>query len=112
MNIRTEDGLYGKGYVYTLYTLEDFDIYENYLNTIDNDYIKKYNPNFHSFKEDFKKYVGKLWSITKNETYRVIGIEDDDTMADWYWVLENIENPSDIIYQLANDSDFYKGLID
>lgn len=111
MNIRTEDGLYGKGNVYSLYSLEDFDIYENYLKTIDSDYIKKYNPNFHSFKEDFKKYVGKLWNITKNETYRVIGIEDDDSMGDWYWVLENVENPSDIIYQLANDSDFYKGLI-
>ena len=112
MNIRKENGIYGKGNVYTLYTLEDFDTYENYLKTIDSDYIKKYNPNFHSFKEDFIKYVGKIWNNTKNETYRVIGIEDDDAMGDWYWVLENVENPSDIIYQLANDADFESGFID
>lgn len=111
MNIKIEDGIYGKGYVYSLYSLEDFEIYENYLKTIDSNYINKYNPNFYSFKEDFKKYLYKFFAY-KDELYKVIGIEDDDAMSDWYWIIENVNNSKDIKYVLANDSEFEKGLIE
>ena len=111
MNIKIEDGIYGKGYVYSLYSLEDFEIYENYLKTIDSNYINKYNPNFYSFKEDFEKYKDKLWS-DGNKLYTIIGIEDDDAMSDWYWICENNDDSKDIKYILANDKEFENGLVE
>lgn len=49
--------------VYVLETLDDWDEYEKYLNDKDPDYIPQCNPNFYSFKEDFKKYIGRFGRI-------------------------------------------------
>ena len=93
--------------VYVLETLEDWDEYEKYLNDKDPDYIPQCNPNFHSFKEDFKQYIGKIWQ-DKNQLrytyngvpvyveYKVIAIEDNDAR--------------DIKYILANSWDLKNGI--
>lgn len=107
--------------VYVLETLEDWDEYEKYLNDKNPDYIPQCNPNFHSFKEDFKQYIGKIWQ-DKNQLkytyngvpvyveYKVIAIEDNDAMLDWYWVVQNVDDDRDIKYILANSYDLINGI--
>lgn len=107
--------------VYVLETLEDWDEYEKYLNDKDPNYIPQCNPNFHSFKEDFKKYIGKIWQ-DKNQLrytyngvsvyveYKVIAIEDNDAMLDWYWVVQNVDDDRDIKHILANSWDLINGI--
>jgi len=107
--------------VYVLETLEDWDEYEKYLNDKDPNYIPQCNPNFYSFKEDFKKYIGKIWQ-DKNQLrytyngvhvyveYKVIAIEDDDAMLDWYWVVQNVDDDRDIKHILANSWDLINGI--
>ena len=113
MKTYTTKGIYGEDDVYVLETLEDWDEYEKVLKDIDKDFIIKYNPNFYSFKEDFKKYIGKIWQdkdqlryrfngIPVYEEYKVIAIEDDNANLDWYWVVQNVDDDRDIKYVLAN----------
>ena len=114
-------GIIGEDTVYVLETLEDWDEYEKILNDIDKDFITKYNPNFYSFKEDFKKYIGKIWQ-DKNQLryrfncepvyveYKVIALEDDNANLDWYWVVQNVDDDRDIKYVLANSWDMQNGI--
>ena len=113
MKTYTTKGICGEDDVYVLETLEDWDEYEKVLKDIDKDFITKYNPNFYSFKEDFKKYIGKIWQdkdqlryrfngIPVYEEYKVIAIEDDNANLDWYWVVQNVDDDRDIKYVLAN----------
>ena len=113
MKTYTTKGIYGEDTVYVLETLEDWDEYEKVLKDIDKDFITKYNPNFYSFKEDFKKYIGKIWQdkdqlryrfngVPVYEEYKVIAIEDDNANLDWYWVVQNVDDDRDIKYVLAN----------
>ena len=92
--------------VYVFETLEDWDEYEKYLNDLDPDYIKKYNPNFYQFKEDFKKYIGKIWQdrsqirylfngVPVYAEYRIIALEDNNPFLDWYWVVQNVNDDKD-----------------
>lgn len=108
MKIEKQHGVYGEGDVYTLYTINDWDEYENLLKSNNQDFLK-FNPNFYSFKEDFIKYIGKIWQ-DENEEYKVIAIQDDNSMADWYWVLQNVNKSDKIIYLLANSYDLQEGL--
>ena len=114
-------GITGTDQVYVLETIEDWDEYEKILNDIDKDFITKYNPNFYSFKEDFKKYIGKIWQdknqlryrfngIPVYEEYKVIAIEDDNANLDWYWVVQNVDDDRDIKYILANSWDMQNGI--
>jgi hypothetical protein len=114
-------GITGTDQVYVLETIEDWDEYEKILNDIDKDFITKYNPNFYSFKEDFKKYIGKIWQdknqlryrfngIPVYEEYKVIAIEDDNANLDWYWVVQNVDDDRDIKYVLANSLDIQNGI--
>ena len=116
-------GLYGEGTVYVLKTVEDFDEYEKLLESEEEGYIKKYNPNFYAFKEDFIKYVGKIWEdkdqlrYTLNGVpvyveYKVIGIEDNVPYADWYWLVQNIQDENNIKHILANSPELKEGLKD
>ena len=114
-------GIIGEDTVYVLETLEDWDEYEKILNDIDKDFIAKCNPNFYSFKEDFKKYIGKIWQ-DKNQLryrfngepvyveYKVIALEDDNANLDWYWVVQNVDDDRDIKYVLANSWDMQNGI--
>ena len=114
-------GIIGEDTVYVLETLEDWDEYEKILKDIDKDFISKYNPNFYSFKEDFKKYIGKIWR-DKNQLryringkpvyveYKVIAIEDDYANMDWYWVVQNVDDDRDIKYINGNSWDMRNGI--
>ncbi len=107
--------------VYVLETLEDWDEYEKILKDIDKDFITKYNPNFYSFKEEFKQYIGKIWQ-DKNQLryringkpvyveYKVIALEDDNANMDWYWVVQNVDDDRDIKYINGNSWDMPNGI--
>lgn len=121
MKTYTANGIIGEATVYVLETLEDWDEYEKILNDIGENYIKECNPNFYSFKEDFKKYIGKIWQ-DKNQLryklngkpvyveYKIIAMEDDFANLDWYWVVQNVDDDRDIKYVLANSWDIQNGI--
>ena len=113
-------GIYGEGDVYVLKTIEDWDEYEKMCREKNSDFLK-YNPNFFSFKEDFEKYIGKVWQdkeqlrYTYNDEpvyveYKVIAIEDNNPMMDWYWIVQNIDDDRDVKSILANSCDLKNGI--
>ena len=113
-------GIYGEGDVYVLKTIEDWDEYEKLCREKNSDFLK-YNPNFFSFKEDFEKYIGKVWQdkeqlrYTYNGEpvyveYKVIAIEDNNPMMDWYWIVQNIDDDRDVKSILANSCDLKNGI--
>ena len=115
-------GIYGEGDVYVLKTIEDWDEYEKLCRGRNSDFLQ-YNPNFFSFKEDFEKYIGKVWQdkeqlrYTCNGApvyveYKVIAIEDNNPMMDWYWIVQNLDDDRDVKSILANSCDLVNGLID
>ena len=123
MKIYTEKSLFipgVEGNVYVLETMEDWDEYEKILKEMDQDFLEC-NPNFYSFKEDFKKYIGKIWQ-DKNQLrymfngepvyveYEVIALEDDDPNMDWYWVVRNVDDDRDVKRVLANSWDMQNGI--
>lgn len=123
MKIYKEKSLFipgAEGNIYVLETMEDWDEYEKILKDEDQDFLK-WNPNFYSFKEDFKKYIGKIWQ-DKNQLrymfngepvyveYKVIALEDDDPNMDWYWVVQNVDDDRDIKRVLANSWDMQNGI--
>jgi len=113
-------GIYGEGDVYVLNTMEDWDEYEKLCREKDPDFLK-WNPNFFSFKEDFEKYIGKVWQDKKQlrytyngvpvyVEYKVIGMEDNGPMMDWYWIVQNVDDDRDIKSILANSWDLINGI--
>ena len=113
-------GIYGEGDVYVLKTIEDWDEYEKLCRESNSDFLK-YNPNFFSFKEDFEKYIGKVWQdkeqlrYTYNGEpvyveYKVIAIEDNNPMMDWYWIVQNVDDDRDVKSILANSCDLKNGI--
>lgn len=113
-------GIYGEGDVYVLKTIEDWDEYEKLCREKNSDFLK-YNPNFFSFKEDFEKYIGKVWQdkeqlrYTYNGVpvyveYKVIAIEDNNPMMDWYWIVQNVDDDRDVKSILANSCDLKNGI--
>jgi hypothetical protein len=100
--------------------MEDWDEYEKILKEMDQDFLK-WNPNFYSFKKDFKKYIGKIWQ-DKNQLrymfngepvyveYKVIALEDDNPNMDWYWVVRNVDDDRDVKRVLANSWDMQNGI--
>lgn len=113
-------GIYGEGDVYVLKTIEDWDEYEKLCRERNSDFLK-YNPNFFSFKEDFEKYIGKVWQdkeqlrYTYNGEpvyveYKVIAIEDNNPMMDWYWIVQNVDDDRDVKSILANSCDLKNGI--
>ena len=113
-------GIYGEGDVYVLKNIEDWDEYEKLCRERNSDFLK-YNPNFFSFKEDFEKYIGKVWQ-DKNQLrytyngvpvyveYKVIAIEDNNPMMDWYWIVQNVDDDRDVKSILANSCDLENGI--
>ena len=113
-------GIYGEGDVYVLKTMEDWDEYEKLCREKNSDFLK-YNPNFFSLKEDFEKYIGKTWQdkeqlrYTYNDApvyveYKVIAIEDNNPMMDWYWIVQNVDDDRDVKSILANSCDLENGI--
>lgn len=113
-------GIYGEGDVYVLKTIEDWDEYEKLCRERNSDFLQ-YNPNFFSFKEDFEKYIGKVWQdkeqlrYTYNDEpvyveYKVIAIEDNNPMMDWYWIVQNVDDDRDVKSILANSCDLKNGI--
>ena len=120
MKIYETEGVYGHGNAYVMETLEDFDEYEKYMKQRDPEF-PKWNPNFYSFKEEFKQYIGKIWQ-DKNQLryringkpvyveYKVIALEDDNANMDWYWVVQNVDDDRDIKYINGNSWDMPNGI--
>ena len=113
-------GIYGEGDVYVLKTIEDWDEYEKLCREKNSDFLQ-YNPNFFSFKEDFEKYIEKVWQdkeqlrYTYNDEpvyveYKVIAIEDNNPMMDWYWIVQNVDDDRDVKSILANSCDLKNGI--
>lgn len=113
-------GIYGEGDVYVLKTIEDWDEYEKLCREKNSDFLQ-YNPNFFSLKEDFEKYIGKVWKdkeqlrYTYNGEpvyveYKVIAIEDNNPMMDWYWIVQNVDDDRDVKSILANSCDLKNGI--
>ena len=113
-------GIYGEGDVYVLKTIKDWDEYEKLCRERNSDFLK-YNPNFFSLKEDFEKYIGKVWQdkeqlrYTYNDEpvyveYKVIAIEDNNPMMDWYWIVQNVDDDRDVKSILANSCDLKNGI--
>lgn len=113
-------GIYGEGDVYVLKTIEDWDEYEKLCRERNSDFLQ-YNPNFFSLKEDFEKYIGKVWKdkeqlrYTYNGEpvyveYKVIAIEDNNPMMDWYWIVQNVDDDRDVKSILANSCDLKNGI--
>ena len=113
-------GIYGEGDVYVLKTIEDWDEYEKLCRGRNSNFLQ-YNPNFFSFKEDFEKYIGKVWQdkeqlrYTYNGEpvyveYKVIAIEDNNPMMDWYWIVQNVDDDRDVKSILANSCDLKNGI--
>lgn len=103
------NGIYGEGDVYVLKTMEDWDELEKISREKDPEF-PKWNPAFFPIKNDFQKYMGKIWQ-EKDTRYRVIGIEDNNPMADWYWIVQNVNDDRDIKHILANSKDLKNGII-
>ena len=110
----------GEGDVYVRKTIEDWDEYEKMCRERNSDFLQ-YNPNFFSFKEDFEKYIGKVWQdkeqlrYTCNGApvyveYKVIAIEDNNPMMDWYWIVQNVDDDRDIKTILVNSYDLENGI--
>ena len=113
-------GIYGEGDVYVLKTIEDWDEYEKLCRGRNSNFLQ-YNPNFFSFKEDFEKYIGKTWQdkeqlrCTYNGVpvyveYKVIAIEDNNPMMDWYWIVQNVDDDRDVKSILVNSLDLKDGI--
>ena len=43
--------------------------------------------------------------------YKVIAIEDNGPMMDWYWIVQNVDDDRDIKNILANSWDLVNGII-
>ena len=112
--------LYGEGPVYVLESLEDWNEYEKICKEENPDFIKL-NPNFYAIKEEFKEYIGRVWEDKSEIRYKlngkpvykeyyVVGVEDNCPWMDWYWILQNIDDPKDIKNILVNSHDLKNGL--
>ena len=112
--------LYGEGPVYVLESLEDWDEYEKICKEENPDFIKL-NPNFYAIKEEFKEYIGRVWEDKSEIRYKlngkpvykeyyVVGVEDNCSWMDWYWILQNVDDPKDIKNILVNSHDLKNGL--
>lgn len=123
MKIYTEKSLIipgTEGKVYVLETMEDWDEYEKILKDMDPDFLK-WNPNFYSFKEEFEKYIGKIWQDKRQLRYmyngepvyieyKIIALQDDEPNMDWYWVVQNVDDDRDIKYVLGNSWELKEGI--
>ena len=112
--------LYGEGPVYVIESLEDWDEYEKICKEENPDFTKL-NPNFYAIKEEFKEYIGRVWEDKSEIKYKlngklvykeyyVVGVEDNCPWMDWYWILQNIDDPKDIKNILVNSHDLKNGL--
>lgn len=100
-------GIYGEGTAYILENLGDWDEYEEFLLSAD---LMKFNPNFYEFKKDFFRNAGKFVEFT-GELYKVAAAECDETMADWYYVCENINDKQKRKYCLMNDTELESHIV-
>lgn len=109
-----------EGNIYVLETMEDWDEYEKILKDMDPDFLK-WNPNFYSFKEEFEKYIGKIWQDKRQlrymyngepvyVEYKIIALQDDEPNMDWYWVVQNVDDDRDIKYVLGNSWELKEGI--
>lgn len=104
-----ENGIYGEGDIWRFYTVEEAEKHE------------KQCVNWPRILEDFKKIIGKTWldkkdirylvnSVPVYRKYIIIGIEDNEAWADYYWILEDPLTKKRK-FELVNDAGFYKDIV-
>lgn len=108
----------GGSSVYVLRTLKDFDEYEKLMKKEDPEF-SKWNPNFYHLKQEFEEYIGKTWQDKEQLRYTYNGIPFyveytvialEDSVHDWYWIVENVDDARDIRYVNAGCNDLKDGL--
>lgn len=104
MKTYTTKGIYCEGTIYVMERPEDFDEYEKILGK---ERIETYNPNFYSFRDEFREKIGTYWEDPKQHVrYKIIALEDNNPWADWYWIVQNEDDPRDVRFINCNDPDF------
>ena len=102
-----QKGIYGEGNVWQFYDIEE---------------AEQHKDNSSSWKyvvERMKQCLGKIWLDKKDilyfyddipiyREYKIIGVEDNEPFCDYYWILEDQNNPRSRKYELVNSADFYK----
>lgn len=99
-----ENGIYGEGDIWKFYSISEAEEHENSC------------PNWPHILERFKEIYGKVWEDRRNlryrlngvpvyEEYTIVGVEDNDAWADYYWILKGRDGK--LRYELTNNSDFY-----
>lgn len=107
MKSYTTKGVYGEKKSYALETLDDWKEYEALLVS---ENLMKFNPNFYEFKRDFIRNIGKKVA-NGGEIYEIVGVEDNNSMLDWYYICQNINNKQDVKYYLMDDTELELHLI-
>lgn len=102
------NGLYGRGVEYIIETLEDWDSYEKMCRETFPEILQY--PDFSKIKEDFKKFIGKIWTSESKKRYEVVAMVDSRPNRDWYWLLRNIEEEKDTRYLLFVSRELEEGL--
>lgn len=103
-------GIYEEGTIYVLKNMEDWDELEILYRKGNPVYPNQDSPFFY-LKGEFEKFIGKLWQDKNQTKYKVMGIEKNDPMRDWYWIVQNVDDDRDIKYILANSKDLKNGII-
>lgn len=95
------------------YSIKDAEEHTNEVSDCD---LKNWNHTLN----DFKNIFGKYWLDKKDvlyllegkpiyHKYKIIGVEDSNSWADYYWILEDANGKRK--YELANCRDFYENII-
>ena len=107
MKSYTTKGVYGEKESYALETLDDWKEYEAILVS---EKLMKFNPNFYEFKRDFIRNIEKKVA-NGGQIYELGGVEDNNSMLDWYYICKNINNEQDVKYYLMDDTELELHLI-
>ena len=98
------NGIYGEGDVYRVYSAEEAEREKDFCR------------NWPNVGDDMKRLLGMKWvdlddpeDLDGRKEWTVIGVEDNEAWADYYWILEDGEGNRR--YELANCTDFYDGII-
>ena len=98
------NGIYGEGDVHRAYSAGEA--------SMDKDFCR----NWPNVADDMRRMLGMKWvdlddadGLDACKEWTIIGVEDNEAFADYYWILEDGEGNRR--YELANCPDFRNGII-